>query len=771
MNTHRVEIDEDEIDIKEVFRTIYRYRYMILLFVIVFTVSSGFYAYFQPNVYKASATVEVGLGQRSYGSQDMLAMAMDPGTMNADTEMDIIKSRFLTEKALKDVDFSHRYYTTRRYKEIELYKESPFEVGMLKGYGVSFDLIPVDEKQYRLVVEEAEDKNGNVWSYNEVLTYDKEIVTEHFHLNVIKTSEPQDAAYRFVVIDPEVIGSFVQEGVSVSQKSKYSTILDISYSDNVALRAQEFANALAAAYIEQNIEKKTAEATLKLTFIDDQLKHITENLKGSAIKLEEFKKSSNTVNLSSKAENIIRQMSEHETKLAEISIQEEMLDTLYKQVETGKNLESISVAGVEIGQSSLSSMVKELQDAILQKKVLREDYTEMYPSVRKLSKTIVQLKQLIVSTIKGLNASIKERKALLEKSIAELQKHLNTLPADERMFGQLQRKFVVNEKIYSYLLEKRSETAIIKAATVSKNRIIDNALYPEYPVKPKRKLIVLVGLILGLILGIALAFLREFLDDRIKSEEDVTKVTDLPVLGFIPNIKDDSDKVKVFLSPKSAVAEAFRNLRTNLQFMLKQKNTHVIAVTSTVGGEGKTTVCINLGGIMSMAEKKTVILNLDMRKPTLHEKFGLQNIKGMSTLLSEHAHLNEVIQHTEYENLDIIASGPVPPNPSELIQSAVMERVLEKLKDVYDVIILDTPPIGLVTDARTLMHFADTSIYVLRADHSKKGFLRNIEKLANEDIRGFGVLINDAKMNSHGYGYGYGYGYGNGYGYYEEEKK
>ncbi|MEA3433433.1 MAG: GNVR domain-containing protein, partial [Campylobacterota bacterium] len=398
------------------------------------------------------------------------------------------------------------------------------------------------------------------------------------------------------------------------------------------------------------------------------LKFITENLKGSAIKLEEFKKTSNTVNLSAKAEKIIMQMSEYETRLADITIEQEMLNTLYEQVKSGKDLESIAMIGVDKDKSALSGMIKELQDAIIMKKILRENYTEVHSEVSKLSKKITQLKKVIIATIKNLRTSIKERKALIERSIAKKQKLLNKLPADERMYGQLQRKFVVNEKIYSYLLEKRSETAIVKASTVSKNRIIDKALMPGAPIKPKKKMIVLVGLIMGLILGIALAFLREFLDDRIKEEEDVTKLTDVPMLGLIPHIKEDQDKINVFLSPKSAVAESFRNLRTNLQFMERDKSAQVIAVTSTVGGEGKTTVCINLGGIMSMANKRTVILNLDMRKPTLHEKFGLKNIKGMSTLLSGHTALGEVIQHTEYENLDIITSGPVPPNPSELIQ-------------------------------------------------------------------------------------------------------
>lgn len=762
-------IDEDEIDIREVFRTIFYYKYMIILLVMLFGLLSSYYAYFKPNIYKASATVEVGLDRYGGGrsGQDMLSRATDPGSLNSATEMYIVRSRNLSERILKKVDFSHRYYTTRRFKEVELYKNSPFQVGMNKGYGISFDLYPVDEKRYRLVVADAKDKNQVKWSYDKIHFYDQEIVTEHFHLNVVKLKEPTEDAYRFVVLNPTNIASMVKGGVSVSQPSKYSTILEISYSDNVALRAQEAANALVQAYLDQSIEKKTKEASLKLSFVEKQLNRITENLKSSAIKLEDFKRSANTINLSAKSEKIIRHMSEDEAKLEEISIQKEMLSTLYKQVESGRSIESIVSVGTK-EESALSGMIKQLQEAMLKKKLLREDYTELYPQVRKITKTIKQLKKLMVSTLKNLIERSNEEKALLKKSISKQQKLLNTLPADERMLGQLHRKFAVNEKIYSYLLEKRSETAIIKASTVSKNRIIDTALLPGAPIKPKRKLIIFIGLALGLILGIALAFLRAFLDDRIKSEEDISHATDVPLLGIIPHIKEDKGKIKVFVAPKSAVSESFRSLRTNLQFMQIKGKSHVIALTSTIGSEGKTTACINLGAIMSIAGKRTIILNLDMRKPTLHEKFGLSNKAGMSTILSGAISLGKVIQHTEYENLDIVTSGPVPPNPSELIQSKFMEKILEKLREVYDVILIDTPPVGLVTDARTLMHFADTNIYLLRADYSKKTFLRSINKFKQEDIGGLGILLNDVKVSNSGYGYEYGYGYG--YGYYEDDK-
>ena len=764
MHSNNDAIDRDEIDIKEVFRTIKQYWFMIISIVIIFAVASAYYAYFKPNIYSTSATVEVGLGQRS--QQDVLSMAIESGSMNAMTEIEIIKSRFLAEKALKKVNFTHRYYTTRNFKEIEVYTDAPFQVGMLKGYGISFDFYPIDEKSYRLSVSNAVDINGISWDYDETLSYGKEVETEYFHLNIRRTKSPEDNKYRFVIAEK---GS-PQGGVAVSQRGRYSTILQVSYTDNVALRAQEYTNALTEAYIEQNIEKKTKEATRKLAFIDKQLKSITENLKSSALKVEEFKKTSNTIDLSSKAEAIIERMANYETQLAEISIEEEMLSGLYSQMKSGQNLETISIVGISSAESAVASMISNLQAAVIEKQIMRQDYTEMYPGMIKLKKQIVQLKQTIIETIKNLRKSIEEKKVLIERSILNQQKLLNKLPANQRMFGQLQRKFVINEKIYTYLLEKRLETAVVKASTVSKNRILDRALTPEGAFSPKRKMIVLVGVLIGLILGMGLAFLRAFMDDRIKMEDDITKVTDVPLLGMIPNIKEDHDKVKVFISPKSAISESFRNLRTNLQFMSGYKQSHVIAITSTVGGEGKTTICINLGAIMSMAEKKTIILNLDMRKPTLHEKFGLNNIQGMSTLLSGSTSLGEVIQHTEYANLDVITSGPVPPNPSELIQTELMEMVLEKLKEIYDVIILDTPPVGLVTDARTLMHHADTSMYVLRAGYSKKTFLRSIKDLSSlKEIHGLSILLNDVKLAKDGYGYGYGYG--SSYGYYEEDEK
>jgi capsular exopolysaccharide synthesis family protein len=273
----------------------------------------------------------------------------------------------------------------------------------------------------------------------------------------------------------------------------------------------------------------------------------------------------------------------------------------------------------------------------------------------------------------------------------------------------------------------------------------------------------MVGLILGLILGIAYAFLREFVDDTIRDEEDINRGTSVGIVGAIPSIKREKKGIlKVFESPKSRVTEAFRSIRTNLQFIAPGATSQVIVVTSTVAGEGKTTIAANLGGVISMTGKRVIVLNLDMRKPALHERFDLPNLKGMSTVLSYHGSLSEVIQQTKYENLHIISSGPVPPNPSELIQNERMEEVINMLRGEYDVIILDTPPVGLVVDAYTLMHLADATMYVVRANYAKRGFLKNVEKIyRTEGIKGVGIILNDMDMSRDSYGYGYG-------GYYEE---
>ena len=767
------EISEGEIDLKEVIGTLYRHRWALLVFTLLGVLISAFIAYFKPNIYQAHSTVEIqvknpwGWG----GRQDTVSSALTGGTASSlDTEMEIIRSRFVTAKALKKVDFSHHYFVEKRFKRIELYKESPFTVEMTKGFGILFYLYPIDAERFRL--ESTYKKAGREKKYNRIHRYGKEIHTEDFVLVVrhkpgMKISESE---YQFRIDNPKFLAASIHGRVNASPVSKRATLIKISFQDTVPLRTQEFVNAVTRAYLEQNIERRTQEAEKTLEFINSQLKTLAENLKVSAANLEAFQRRTKTIDVDKKVERLSEKLGDYESQMATLKLQEDILNAMVKKVKQGRNLETLTLAGIGVEDEALTGLIGDLREAILKEKELLRDYTSAYPEVKKLQTRIDQLKTIIVQSVGSLYKAVKEKEKFLQQQIDKFHNELSSLPEDQRNFLALQRRFASNEKFYSYLMEKKTETEIRKASTVSANRIVDKALYPGAPIKPKRKLIIFIGLILGLILGIVYAFAKDFFDDRINNEEEIKKATEIPVLGTVPHFPKGSNDLVVFDQPKSMPAEAFRNIRTNLIFMSARKEGQVVAVTSTVSSEGKTTICINLGGILSLANKKVIVLNLDMRKPTLHKRFGLSNREGMSNLLSGHAKLAEVIQHTRYEHLDIISSGPIPPNPSELIGGEILPEALNVLRRHYDVVILDTPPVGIVTDARLVMHLADITLFVMRAGYSRKPFLRDIEELYREQERkGMGIILNDFEASRHGYGYGFGYGYGYG-AYYGEEK-
>ena len=762
-------IEEDEIDIKEIFHTLDKHKYKILVITLLFTLFASVYAYLQPNIYKAITTVEIEENKKSANPQDILSMAMNSASTNMDTEIEIITSRALVTRALEGIDVTHKYFATYHYRERELYKASPFTVDLNKGQNISFYVYPSTQKSYRLVAKGEDDISHEKWSIDKLYHFGELAQNDHFSFTLSLENNAtlqNDMKYRFIVLEEQDAIANVRKNIAAAPSSKTSTILEISYTDNVSVRAYEFVNSLAQAYLQQGIERKTEEASMILDFIDKQLAGIDHKLQSSETKLENFKKKSNMVNLGSKAKDIVSKVSQYESKLAEANINAQMLDSLYRKIKKSKNFENISGAGLDLQNTDIPQLIKALQEAQLKRNILLGDYTYAHPEVKRLTKSIAQSKKVISSTIKTLKTRVNKRKALLRSKIKEYNALMKALPEKEKILGGLQRKFVVNEKIYSYLLEKRATTAIAKASTVNKSRILDTALLPKKPIKPKRKLIIIIGFLLGLILGIFLAFILEFLNDRIIEEEDIYKHSSLSLLGTIPSIKaKNKDDIIVLQSPKSIVSEAFRALRTNLQFMHSTDKTIVISITSTVGNEGKTTVASNLAAIISLTQKKTIVLNLDMRKPTLHTLFNLPNNNGMSTLLANKTNLKETIQQTSYENLDIISSGPIPPNPSELIGSDTMTTILTQLKKLYDVIIIDTPPVGLVADALTLMKESDVSLYILRSEYSKKAYLADIQKmLTSHDIKKTYLILNGIKANKKGSGYGYG----GGYGYYEE---
>lgn len=778
MNTQNIQqIQNDEIDLKEVIKTIFRYKWSIIFVTLLFMIGSAIFAYIKPNVYSSSSTIELMENKKkSTDPADFMLQAFDGGGANVENEIEVIKSRFLAQKAFNLLNLKTRYFTTKNYRTSELYKNSPFVVESLflddLIYGKKFIVTPIDKDTFNLKIKPVSSlnikgalKNLGVLPlspaekivYDKDHSYDEIIKNEYFTLNIKKLHTLTNAQYSFSFITNLKLYEMFRRNISVSQVSKKATILKLNYQDSSALRAKEILNALHKAYMDQEVEQKTKEANLTLSFIDKQLEQINKRLTKSATNLENFKERNQVVGLGEQAIKTTEQLSEYEAKLEEIQTELNILSNLNQYIKTNQDLTGLTIGSVNFADPALGSLVTRLHEEASKKLSLLADFTELHPDVEKVSQNIASLKRSIKAALRNNLRQLSQRKKSIKTVIGKFNKSIATLPKQERVLSKLTRHYSIDEKIYSFLLEKKAETAILESSTVSNSRLLDSAIEVNKPIKPKRTLIVLVGIILGLIVGVALAFLREFMNNTVKNSDEIEKYTSIPIYGIIPRNKNKKTS--------NLVDEAYRAIRTNLQFLPKHDSSNIISITSSVSGEGKTTISANLAKILSQADKKIVVLDLDLRKSSLHNEFDIPNTIGISNYLTSQNSLEEITNHIKDTNIDVLTTGTLPPNPSELILTDKMKELIQTLKENYDYVILDTPPVGLVTDALILMNYSDIALLVARASYTRKEFIKNLDRLSKEHTQHtFGFILNGVEIGEkYGYGYGsnYGYGYGN----------
>ena len=776
-------VDEDEIDLKEVFNTLNRYKYSILVFSMVFTIGAALFAYFTPDVYEAETTIELKQEKNGFsgggGSSDVMALALSGNGANLDNQQYVLQSRFLAEKVLSGLDIGTRYFTKKYYRTIELYHASPFLVTYKaldsRLNGTRFYMEMLDNDSFILSMTPAigiGEKLSQQFGFSEASgdmpkpyehrhEFGEEIVTEWFSIKIDKVFDPAEKEYSFSITPNNAMYDFIQKGLSTSLASQNGSILKVTFQDNVPLRAQQILSTLSQRYLQQELDEKTLEADRTLAFIDAQIADINKDVEKSQGKLEQFRSKNIIVDASKQAMMTAQSMADYQSKLQALEIESSILKNVQEFINTGKDLSGISLGSAAYTDPALAQMIQKLQDSMMARKSLLTEFTELHPDVIKLTEAINSFKSSIKFTLTNDLRIIDERKQRLNHYISQYQRSLEALPESERQLANLTRNTMVNEKVYNFLLEKRAETAILRSSTISKTRVLESAMQPSKPIKPKRLLILLVGMILGFIVGVVVAFLRSFMDDTLKTAEDIDKIATIPLYGAVPQRKDKTTR--------SQFEEALRVLRTNLQYVGATKRSKIVVLTSSISGEGKTTIAVGLSKIVAATGKKVVIIDLDMRRSRMHEEFNITNKIGASSLLSKNNTLDEVLQKDVLENIDVITAGPKPPNPSELLVTAGFDKLIERLSQEYDYIILDTPPIGLVTDAMILLRIADVGLIVTRANYSKKIFLKNVERFAKEhELHNLGFVINGLESSkSHGYGYGYGYGYGTNKGYYE----
>ncbi len=769
MNNRNNEIEK--FSFKEFFSPIFRYKYGFLFIFILILSLSIIYLKISSPVYKTYATLEIS-ETSSKGSKDILLDALvGESVVNLETEIDLIKSRSIISKALEYIPYRVQYFEKKGLQTIELYKNAPFEVNIYtikdkEIYRVPIKVRIIDDNTFELsITPSLKDKILGISKsieYKGIHRFGEKIDTGLAILSLKKRGKFLSKNYIFKLNTKLSFVEKVRKNLYVHKTSKDSYLIKIEYTDNVPKRAKEVVNAIAYTYLKQTINLKTLAASTKLKFIDDQLKEISKNLKESEVKLANFKKEKNLIDLDKETEVIIQKLSDLDNRIANLRIRENAVNILYKYMKSGKDLSSLPIGSVGINDPILISLVNKLNDSKVKLKELLVEYTDKHPDVIKEKNTISKLENDIKFAINSLKSEIEAQKNALQNMMSQYKIVFKSLPENERHFIELKRRFIINEKIYSYLLEKKVEASIAKAATISKNRIIDRATEPTSPVKPKKPIILLLGGFLGLFLGVMYSYVRDFINDTIQSDEDIRKISVLPILGIVPKIKSRLLKNNVFVlkDPKSIFAEAFRLIRLNIRFLNPQKEVKTIVVSSTIEKEGKTTVAVNLGGIFALSNKKTILIDLDLRKPNIHNFFNIKNEKGVTDYILGQISLDQAIRKTDNKYLDIIPVGILPPNPSELLLSDKIKALISELKNSYDYVIIDSPPIGRVADSLLLMKDADASVIVLKANYSKRIFVSLIDRKVKElDLKNVGFVLNGVKKRNISYQYGYAYGY------------
>jgi len=576
--------------------------------------------------------------------------------------------------------------------------------------------------------------------------------------------------------------------VSISQSTKNSSILNLSIQGNNVNKITDYLNQLLHEYMERNLEQKNLVSENTVIFIDEQLIGIQDSLQKAETDLQIFQEGNDFMDLRAQSQEMFNRLKDIERRKAELELSikyyQNLQDYINKNIDDLNKLVVPSAMGIQ--DQMLNKLVLELVALSSKKAEQLATSTEKNPIVQTIDEQIIQTKKQLLENITNMinntNVTIEE----LTNQIMAYEEQIKQLPTTQRAYLGYERKFALNDELYKFLMQKRAEAQIVMASNSPDNSIIDEARVSRArKVAPRSMMIYLVCIVLGCGIPAAFIFLKEILNTKIIERSDVEKITKLPIIGQIPYTSpkaSNSSSTFVIDSPKSPVSEAFRSIRTNIEYIVKGKDKCIFSVVADSPGIGKTYISINMASIYAMYGKKTALIGMDLRKPRLYQEFGISNKIGISSYLAGKASIDEIIQPSgKLPTLDIVTAGPIPPNPAELIASDRCSELFKELKERYDYIIVDTPPLLWVTDALLLMKHVDTSIFVVRQDVTNKKAFEVVIKDLEQRNYSTSIVVNGINYQGiygyrysygyGGYGYGYGYGrnYGYSYGYYDEE--
>ena len=776
---------EDTIDIKKfLFKILTNWYWFVLTIFIALSFAYFINKYTDPT-YSVNASILIRDKSNSFNSgvdniMSELGVFRRVRRKNVENEIGILNSYTLARRTIEKLNFKISYFGIGRIRQPEKYgDETPFKVitdsskNNLTGYPIYVTIL--SNKKYHLRI----DNNSQI---EKDLKFGEEFTSEDFNFSIkaneFDIEEMQSNEYYFVINDLNQITNLYRNKLKIETSDKKSSILLLTTTGTVVQKEVDYMNKLCDEYIQMDLDEKNEISQKTIHFIDDQLSNITDSLVSVENRLQAFKESHRTMDLSSEGRILFEKLAELENKKAEYIIKNNyynyLIDYLNKKNNKG-DIIAPSVMG--IGDGALNKLVIQLNELAAERNTMTYGSTENNPAIEMYNDKIENTKNLLIENINSTLESSNLGLSSIEKRIKKVDAEIRKLPVTEKQLINIKRKFALNDEIYTFLLQKRAETGIAEASNTSENKILDYSRTDNAKqLTPKKKLNYIIAIIIALLIPLMIIVIIDFFDNKIHERKDIERKTNIPIIAEVGHNNKSSDLV-VHDYPRSSISESFRKLRTNLKYALlnKKEGPTVIAVTSTISGEGKTFTAINTASVLAALEKKTVILGLDLRKPTIHKYFDFENKNGISEYLTGEDEYKNIIKETRVKNLSIILAGVIPPNPAELIELPQMEELILKLKEDFDYIILDTPPIALVTDALLLSSLVDINLYVIRQKYSNLSVIEFINDIKEKNNINLNIIINDINLSGYySYKYNYNYKYGGGYysnNYYEEDFK
>ncbi|WP_321290657.1 polysaccharide biosynthesis tyrosine autokinase [uncultured Sunxiuqinia sp.] len=763
------------VDLKQFLTKLLLNWHLFVIFLLISLATAYLYNKLAPPVYSASSLILIKEKQADgMDLNNLLDNFQLKTNVKLANHIGILTSLSLNQQVVRKLDWKVSWFQDVFLWNYDLSENPPYQIVLdATDYyipNLSLDIIPLDSSKYRLTIDDETYIKGQEQhiEFEQEGVFGQKFENEYFRFTLNKLTEYPEGKIFFQFNSLDQLALYYKNHVEVSSVNKDADLIELNLNGQSRLKVTQYLNELMNEYVEYGLDEKNLTTENTIQFIDRQLADIVDTLRITGDDFTEYRAKNKVFDLGQKASLVVEKLVKLESEESLLKMQINYYENLNGYLDDSERMKKmIAPSVVGVTDQALNSMVGKLIELYGNKETLSYSLEDINPSIQMLDREIAYVKRSLQENTINLINNAKQDLGSLGQEIAEIEEMLVKYPRTEQDLINIRRMFDLNNELYTFLLQKRAEAEIAKASNIPDVKIVDKATLLTLIEKgPKKRLSYIIGLFIGLFIPFSILTVRDYFDETIHTPDEVKKLTEIPLVGKVFH-NSFAEAVPIVEHPRSSLAESLRDLRTNIEYITLNKYPVVIGVHSVIPSEGKSFVSTNLSAIFAMNSKKVVLVGADMRKPMLNKLLEIKmGQEGLSTYLIGQNSMDEIIKSTHIENLDLVASGPIPPNPVELLSNERFSRFLNELRIKYDVIVFDNSPLSLVTDSRIIARYTDVDLYVMRQNYSLRSAVSYINEVVERGNNKAGIILNDVDPKTANYSYGgYQRYFKKGYGY------